>query len=704
MHQFREAGQFDDDDRSGGMYLLQQPPVGPYALANGLANALWRTSLNASDADSPFIYATLIRFPEVLFPKVGMGAVGPNNFILPLLSMISVVLLSNVVVDEKTEKQYSIMRVAGLRPEAYWLGNMAWSAMMTLYWMGMCFIIGAAVGAQFAKFASAGFVLLTLLCMAIAQGGYAALLGLVLRSGNVSRLVSVLTAVLVTAITPFMSVPFSNGLAWVPMLNFSLLLQYMARFGGGLLPDDNPMRMPLLLWLAALVITGAASYALAMYLHAVLPNPGVQVTATEHPLFPLRALARLIRTGHCRQQPELAGDQHLLAHMVESGSPLPALPVSADDPGVELAGEVSRVLAAPHPADLAPVVFHDLCVTYPASGGRPPTKAVRNLSFMVKRGESLALLGSNGAGKTTALSALSGFITPTSGQVFVQGLDTSRERAALCSRLGICTQHDIVWDSLTVHQHIQLFASLKGVPREVHRAAVQQLAEACELDGDVLHQSATETSGGQRRRLSIALALIGAPPVIVLDEPSSSLSPDVRQSVWQIINAQRQSGRTLIICTHAMDEAAALSDRIGIMALGRMRVLGTRAALTSQWGGGMLVTLTLKTGVRDVGLVTAFVKDCLCPDAKLLSHVGDSASYMLPIAVGQDASATSIARVFEVLTRATNATLRQPSPGAELIAQFAVGQQSLEEVFSRVVHAAEAEEQAVLNAQSGRAE
>ena len=156
------------------------------------------------------------------------------------------------------------------------------------------------------------------------------------------------------------------------------------------------------------------------------------------------------------------------------------------------------------------------------------------------------------AGKSTTLSILSGLYPPSSGRALIAGHDVESELSAVYTVLGICPQADRVWDELTVQQTLTFYARLKGVDRVHENALVQRIAEMVSLDGDAFGKRASTLSGGTRRRLSIAISLIGNPAVWLLDEPSTGLSAEARREVWDIVSRQKAYGRCIIITTHSV--------------------------------------------------------------------------------------------------------------------------------------------------------
>jgi ABC-2 type transport system ATP-binding protein len=197
-------------------------------------------------------------------------------------------------------------------------------------------------------------------------------------------------------------------------------------------------------------------------------------------------------------------------------------------------------------------------------------EAVRGLSFDVPRGELFALLGTNGAGKTTAMETIEGHRRATSGHVRVLGLDPVRDRPAVRRRIGMMLQESGFAGDLTVTETIRMWARLRSTPTDPQAALT-----VVDMDhrADVRVQ---DLSGGERRRLDFALACLGAPEVLFLDEPTTGLDPESRSRLLTVIADLVGEGTSVVLTTHYLEEAERLAQRIGIMHQGRLQVLGTR--------------------------------------------------------------------------------------------------------------------------------
>ena len=208
--------------------------------------------------------------------------------------------------------------------------------------------------------------------------------------------------------------------------------------------------------------------------------------------------------------------------------------------------------------------------------------AVDRLNLTIERGELFALLGVNGAGKTTTIKMLCGLARPTSGDAFLAGHSVVSETAAVKRVIGVSPQETAVAPGLTALENLRLMAGVHGFSREKQNERIDELAAAFDLGG-VLGKRAGRLSGGWQRRLSLAMALIGEPEILFLDEPTLGLDVIARAELWDVIRALR--GRvTVIPTTHYMEEAEALSDRIAVMKSGRVLAEGTAEALKARAG------------------------------------------------------------------------------------------------------------------------
>ena len=218
--------------------------------------------------------------------------------------------------------------------------------------------------------------------------------------------------------------------------------------------------------------------------------------------------------------------------------------------------------------------------------------AVDGLSLSIRRGELFALLGVNGAGKTTAIKMLSCLSAPTNGDATVGGFSITKEPDKVKRLIGVSPQETAVAPNLTVKENLELICGIHGFTKEKTRSKIEELSHQFALH-TVLTRKAGKLSGGWQRRVSIAMALISEPDILFLDEPTLGLDVMARHDLWEAIRALK--GRiTIILTTHYMEEAETLSDRIGIMKSGRLLAEGTAKELKTLAGTDSFETAFVK--------------------------------------------------------------------------------------------------------------
>jgi ABC-2 type transport system ATP-binding protein len=226
-------------------------------------------------------------------------------------------------------------------------------------------------------------------------------------------------------------------------------------------------------------------------------------------------------------------------------------------------------------------------------------EAVAGIDLHVNRGEIFAFLGPNGAGKTTTVEILEGFRAPTGGEVSVLGVDPAHADGAWRNRVGCVLQESNAEPGLTVRECLALYAGYYEAPRSIDETiALVGLEEKADTMGELL-------SGGQRRRLDVALALIGDPELIFLDEPTTGFDPSARRAAWSVIDGLRALGKTVFLTTHYMDEAEVLADRIAVIAAGRIVAEGTPDTLGGRDQMAAHIRFTLPPGTTAADLPPA---------------------------------------------------------------------------------------------------
>ncbi|KAG2519334.1 hypothetical protein BBO99_00005689 [Phytophthora kernoviae] len=294
--------------------------------------------------------------------------------------------------------------------------------------------------------------------------------------------------------------------------------------------------------------------------------------------------------------------------------------------------------------------------------------AVAGLDLAMYSGQITALLGHNGAGKTTIISMLTGLIPPTSGDATLHGCSIKRDFHELRRVIGICPQHDVLFQDLTVEEHLLLFGTMKHVPRDKLQSSVDKMIEDVGLT-EIRRALAKTLSGGQKRKLSVALAFLGGSKLVFLDEPTSGMDPYSRRFTWNLLQQSRED-RVIVLTTHFMDEADILGDRIAILADGQLRCAGTSLFLKNRFGAGYNLTMIKASdGSCDVHLVEGFLKKYV-PGAKCLSSSGSELVFQLP-AVSSEA--------FPSMLEQLDTDMQELG-----VQQYGISVTTLEEVFLRI--------------------
>uniref|UniRef100_A0A8C3DLH2 P-type phospholipid transporter n=1 Tax=Corvus moneduloides TaxID=1196302 RepID=A0A8C3DLH2_CORMO len=353
-----------------------------------------------------------------------------------------------------------------------------------------------------------------------------------------------------------------------------------------------------------------------------------------------------------------------------------------------------NTLFEPEPTGLVPGVCIQNLVKIFANRPKP---AVDGMNLTFYEGQITAFLGHNGAGKTTTMSILTGLFPPTSGTVLVGGLDIQTHMDSIRHRLGMCPQHNILFNHLTVAEHILFYSQLKGRSRDEAEQEMETMLEDMGLTHK-RNEEAQNLSGGMQRKLSVAIAFVGEAKVVVLDEPTSGVDPYSRRSIWDLLLKYRP-GRTIILSTHHMDEADILGDRVAIISQGKLFCSGSPVFLKNSFGSGFYLTLVRKVRTTKMGRATVsmYLPPCTylnelaevihhhIPEAKLIESIGQELIYLLP---NKNFKQRSYASLFRELEE----TLDDLG-----LSSFGVSDTPLEEVFLKVTAEADPEMQKTEN-------
>uniref|UniRef100_A0A670I5E3 ATP binding cassette subfamily A member 12 n=1 Tax=Podarcis muralis TaxID=64176 RepID=A0A670I5E3_PODMU len=292
--------------------------------------------------------------------------------------------------------------------------------------------------------------------------------------------------------------------------------------------------------------------------------------------------------------------------------------------------------------------------------------AVKNVSIGIPAGECFGLLGVNGAGKTTIFKMLTGDIEPSFGRLLVRDKTGSLNEVddAHWSLFGYCPQEDALDDLLTVEEHMYYYARLHGIPEKHIKGIVLQLLYRLNLM-PYQHRITSMCSYGTNRKLSTALALLGKPSILLLDEPSSGMDPNAKRHLWKIITEEVQNQCSVILTSHSMEECEALCTRLAIMVNGSFQCLGSLQHIKSRFGKGFTVKMHLNNNSDSIEKLTEFLQ-LTFPNTHLKDHQLNMVEYHVPVSAG------GVANIFQML---------EANKEVFKIRHFSVSQTTLEEVF-----------------------
>ncbi|XP_077992844.1 ATP-binding cassette sub-family A member 2-like [Glandiceps talaboti] len=323
-------------------------------------------------------------------------------------------------------------------------------------------------------------------------------------------------------------------------------------------------------------------------------------------------------------------------------------------------------------------------------------QAVKSLSLNLYEDQITALLGHNGAGKTTIMSILTGFITPSSGTAIIYGRDIRREMVQIRQSLGICPQYNALFEKLTVQEHLWFYSKIKDAPMKCFKSETDRLLTDMGLYNKK-HSTIKTLSGGMKRKLSVAVAFTGGAKTVILDEPTAGVDPYARRAIWDLLQKYKQ-GRTILLSTHHMDEASLLGDRIAILSNGQLKCCGPPQYLKANFGVGYQLTLVKDKGIdkfdkgrtesrttipRQVGTgqlyglqlasVTSFIQQYL-PLAEFKSQSDHELLYQVPV------KATPKSKFIQLFDALCN---NKDNLG---ISSFGMTETTLEQIFLKVMH------------------
>ncbi|OMH83116.1 ABC transporter A family member 1 [Zancudomyces culisetae] len=715
---------------------VQRNGTSPYnTRVLGIMRGLDEAIIGYSGNKDANIDVTLKDWPKVP-PKASgdiiISSLGPMFFFSAQMVIFINVLM--MIVGEKEKKLREAMQVVGLRSEVYWLSwYLAYAVLeffCVLVTMGMSYALGFAAFTNsnfFAMFFTFYIFNLSMLMLAfficavirstqaaVLTGVYVCVVGLILM-GSLFGNATFTFIWWADSTTPVFKRLFTTIL---PFFNFGVLFIQISQLSAGSLNSltgtyvsgpgfkfsdlYNPLPSQ---YIPSLDVSGvsppvpapvtfyyymllnlAIYFVLLVYADNVVPN---EYGVRESMLFFLdpRYYYKLFISSR-------KGDSVSVQSWIKS-LPAPDAPVEGEDTDVSAERESVR-----DPTVNYGLRVLDLKKVF-RSGflNRKKFTAVNSLCFGIKEGQVLALLGQNGAGKSTTMNILSGMMPKSAGDALLYDYPLGDQRS-LRRIFGICPQHDILFDELSAVEHIKLYAGLKNIPNSEINALVESGLNAVKLY-NVRNRPSRTYSGGMKRRLSVLIATIGNPKVVFFDEPTTGMDPVNRRHVWRYLERFKK-GRVIILTSHSMEEADVLSDRVAVMAHGKLKALGNSIRLKSKFGLGYRFSMVV-SNPQHVETVKKLVSEKF-PMSVLEDDSAGSLIYNLPV---DEVQAAELVPLFVEWLEAHQVPFTPSrSVGSEsgsssmtdlsdqkYVSAWGMSQTSLEEVFLKLIRSARVEQQ-----------
>ncbi|CAM6122589.1 unnamed protein product [Calypogeia fissa] len=571
-------------------------------------------------------------------------AVGPlMGLVMCLSTLYPLAMLVKALVEEKETRAKETMRIMGLKP---WVFSLSWFATyMVVFFIVSVFVTSLLKVTFFPKSdASIIFILFFLFTSSLIPFGF--FLSVFFSKAKLAALVapfvhfaSIMPRYVFFRTGSGQALPGKSATSLLPPTAFTFGVDLMAQYEGadvGLTWANIREDEFSLAWIFFLFIVDCLLYGLlAWYLEQVLPS---QYGARLSPWF-------FLKSSYWYSDIKYRADYELVTEM--------------EDPCWQ--NEVEPVGGGNF---VAAVQVKDLKKVFP--GGKV---AVDGLNLTIYQDQITALLGHNGAGKSTTISMLTGLIRPTGGDANIWGHSIRGDLSSIRRTIGVCPQQNVLFQNLTVNEHLELYAAVKGIPDKLVAQEAQEMVDRLGLS-DKTNAPASSLSGGMKRKLQVAIAMLGGSRIVFLDEPTSGMDPHARRAMWELLRTFKQ-GRAIVLTTHYMDEADLLCDRIAIMSDGRLRCCGSSLYLKAKYGVGYNLTMTKSSSACSEAAVQEVIFNRL-PQAVPLSSAGGEMAFQLPVA-----NKAAFAELFEELEQQKDALK---------IGGYGVSMTTLEEVFIRLAN------------------
>eukprot|EP01114_Cavostelium_apophysatum_P014827 TRINITY_DN3937_c0_g1_i2.p1 TRINITY_DN3937_c0_g1~~TRINITY_DN3937_c0_g1_i2.p1 ORF type:complete len:862 (+),score=239.32 TRINITY_DN3937_c0_g1_i2:158-2743(+) len=621
---------------------------------------------------------SLRNFPELTNNFDVFSTLG--NLFLYCALMFNFTVTVYQIVNEKHLKLRQGMKMIGLSDIAYWMSWFVTNVTFLLIYIGIIYIIGYACDFAFFNRTNIGVTFLTFFVFGLSMIPMAYLLTMFLTTTRQAVNIGMAIFVAGTVLQIVFSIPFAIqwlyqeqyelrvALQFFPPFNFSKLIYDISSKSNMDAVRSLPEGDHSFLFNWSDIYTGQSlfGFTLPPAVHSfgyLMMNFGIYVFFSWYFSNVLPSEKGLV--------PWFMFTRNYWRGGVPKSQKAPR-PPPLDGMDEDVAAEVRKAFEDVN-AEVRILNLHKKYTKY--FGLKTAMHALQGLSLSIRKGQVFALLGHNGAGKTTAISCLTGVFRPTKGEAYICGKSLRHELGEVQKKIGVCPQHDILFEELTAREHLEIFADIKGVPKKEQKTMIEQrLNDVLLLN--VADKAAGTFSGGMKRRLSVAIATIGNPEVVFLDEPTTGLDPVSRREIWNTI-AELKKNRVVVLTTHSMEEADILGDNIGVMAAGKLRCVGTSLHLKNKFGLGYRVNLsTIPERHYELrNMVTSML-----PEALLIAESGGFFVFGV-----QTKDMSRVIPFFQFIEQ------NKADPNF-VVKDWGMSQTTLEEVFLKVTKAAEEEQ------------
>jgi ABC-type multidrug transport system ATPase subunit len=545
------------------------------------------------------------------------------------ISLLMPLFMYNIVI-EKERQLIEIMRINGLKMRNYWISYFIFNYILYLITIIFFIIFGTYVfGLNLFKDSSFLLISLTVLIWGFAQIGLAYFFQAFLSNGRTTSIIGYMIALWLTLTCACLNLalfvipteaPYILNI--LPTFAICRIFFYMASYCGyeSCIGDFKNVNNELRYALGYMMLGSVIFTILGVYLHEVLPK---QYGIRKNPIFCIEDEIKncqrkndktddMIIDDDNKKEKEENDDNNIKTNLIDNKNE------NENDENISLSDNYNPLKDKEIEKEFVnvkdiidkgerelrkyPLVCNGLTKIYSSNlKSKDPKKknkkSLDNFTICLKDNEIFGLLGPNGAGKTTFFSCLTGIYEPTSGSAFIRGHSIKTELERSHEFIGYCPQFDLLWEDLSVENTLLFYSRIKNKEEIRINYMVEKILQDVKLT-KFRKYLVRELSGGMKRRLSLGIALIGEPPIVFLDEPTTGLDPKNKREIWDILSHCKEN-RCMILTTHLMDEAETLCDRIGIILKGKIRCLGSQYKLKAEYGKGFKICFNLKPYTYD---------------------------------------------------------------------------------------------------------